>query len=469
MKYNSISVIIPVYNVECYVEQCLKSVFEQTVPFDEIIVVNDGSTDKSGMICRRYKQMYPKMILIEQENKGLSEARNNAMQRATGDYVVFADSDDWVSEKLCETVKKTLVDYDVDVVYYASQIVKETSVKIADEAYGRERATANIVMSGFESLKRLFPAYYQMSACMAAYSRHLLKKSNINFIKDILYEDRFFSLRVITEAKKVVYITDKLYIRRFRNASICMSPVSMKKISDVIYGHQKEWQYIRNSKKWKDEKNLTQYYALCSALMAYQNDITSDEMKEEREEYLITFFEQWLEYFEIESMGINESCALLLMVKNAAESDNQNLLDLFEDYGGIRQYQKQIKNLLMEKSKERLKKLPFGEKKRIALYGAGQHTNCLLQLYRNLIGSICAELSLIVSNTGDVDSDSAIVMNPLENIADEWDFYLLSSKIYQEDMFQNLMKKLIPKEKVYKLYGKNDAVDCVMIYRALFG
>lgn len=464
----TISIIIPVYNVKAYISDCLDSILNQSQPFDEIIVVNDGSTDGGDILCREYQAAHPEIILIEQENRGLSEARNSGMRRATGDYIVFVDADDWVSEKASETIKNKVAGENVDVLYYASEIVKETSVKISAEGYARDSESANVVMNGFDSLKKLFPNGYQMSACMAAYRRSFLEEAGINFIKDILYEDRFFSLRVITEAEKVIYITDKLYIRRFRASSIIMSPASRKKICDVMYGHQKEWEYIRNSGKWQKEKKLTQYYALCSAIMAYQKDVSSEETQEQREEYLVVFFKEWLNYFALDSMGINELCELLLMVRRAAESGRRELLDLFEAYGGIGNYQGQIRNILLEKCKEKLVGIPFGEKKRIGIYGAGAHTESLFQLYRNLVGEIAAGITLIVSNERDVDPENSIAMEALNVVSDNRDIYIISSKVYQEEMYQNLRERMIPEQKICRLYGKHDAVDCVMIDKALF-
>lgn len=464
----TLSVIVPVYNVKDYLRDCLNSILKQTQVFDEIIVVNDGSTDGSEILCREFQTMHPEIVLVEQENRGLSEARNSGMRKATGDYVIFVDADDWVSEKMSETIRNKVTEENVDVLYYASGIVKETSVKISAEGYARDPETANVVMNGFDSLKKLFPDSYQMSACMAAYRRSFLEEAGINFIKDILYEDRFFSLRVITEAEKVVYITDKLYIRRFRAYSIIMRPASRKKIRDVIYGHQREWEYIRNSEKWEKEKRLTQYYALCAAIMAHQEDVSSEETQEQREEYLTAFFEKWLDYFVVDSMGVNELCELLLMVKRATKSSRRELQDLFEPYGGIRYYQEQIRNILWEKYKEKLIGIPLGERKRIGIYGAGAHTKSLLRLYQNLIGEIVANITLIVSNERDVDPNNSITMEALNAVSDNRDIYLISSKVYQEEMCQNLRERMIPEQKIGRLYGKNDAVDCVMIDKALF-
>lgn len=462
-----ISVIIPVYNTKVYVGDCLDSILDQTIPFDEIIVVNDGSADGSELICREYQMTHPEIILVEQTNMGLSEARNSGMRRATGDYIVFVDSDDWAGSTMCQAIKKTVADHDVDVVFYASGIVKEIPMKVSDEIYSRDPEEVNKVMSGFESLKKMFPSYYEMSACMAAYSRRFLEKQKIDFIKNILYEDRFFSLRVITEAERVIYIADKLYIRRFRASSIITSPASKKKIRDVLYGHRREWEYIRGSRNWQREKSLTQYFALCGALMACREDVSSEKTQDEREEYLEVFFGEWLDYFVIDSMSENELCELLLLVNQTVNSGKGKLMKLFEKHGGVKNYQGRIRDRLLEKYRCRLMELPFGEKKRVAVYGAGAHTECLLRSYRNLIGAIAADIYLLVSDGKDVEQGGDIPVRTLDNGSEDTDAYILSSKVYQRDMYRNLRERHVPEEKIKKMYEKTDAVDCVMLCAAL--
>lgn len=465
---NTVSVIIPVYNVKPYLRDCVNSILDQTVPFDEVILVNDGSTDGSEIICREYQQAHPEILLIEQENSGLSEARNSGMCKASGDYMIFVDADDWVSSVACETIKKMTADQGLDVLFYASDIVKEIPMKVSDQIYTRDLTEVNKVMTGFESLKKMFPTYYEMSACMAAYRRGFLEKRNIDFIKDILYEDRYFSLRVITEAQKVMYIADKLYIRRFRASSIITSPASKKKIRDVMHGHQKEWDYIRNRDEWKKEKSLTQYFALCGGMMAYQSDVSSQETQEDRIEYLHVFFKEWLAYFVLEDMTDNELCQLLLLVNQVSGSDRKDLADLFENYGGLHVYQTRVRDLLLEKCRSRLKKLPFREKKCVGIYGAGAHTECLLRLYQNMIGAIEADIYLLVSDSKDVKQDGDLVMRSLDDGLEDTDVYILSSKVYQKDMYRNLRQRHVPEEKIQRLYGKTDAVDCVMLYEALY-
>ena len=103
MQKNSISIVIPAYNVENYIEQCLLSVIKQTYKTLEIIVVDDGSKDKTGEIADKYAKMDDRIIVVHQNNGGLPNARNTGMKYAHGEYVMFLDSDDWLEMTCCET------------------------------------------------------------------------------------------------------------------------------------------------------------------------------------------------------------------------------------------------------------------------------------------------------------------------------------------------------------------------------
>ena len=107
-----ISIIIPVYNVEPYLRRCIDSVLEQTMQDYEIVVVNDGSTDNSGSICDQYANQYDQIRVIHKQNGGLSDARNTGIKAATGDYILFLDSDDYLDtdalEKLWTGVNKNV-------------------------------------------------------------------------------------------------------------------------------------------------------------------------------------------------------------------------------------------------------------------------------------------------------------------------------------------------------------------------
>jgi len=122
------SVIIPVYNVEQYLRQCLDSVVKQTLKDIEIILVDDGSTDKSGVICDEYRNYDPRIVVIHQSNQGLAAARQTGLDAAEGEYIGFVDSDDWLEPKMFEEMYSAGKNYDADIVFcntYRNESKKE--------------------------------------------------------------------------------------------------------------------------------------------------------------------------------------------------------------------------------------------------------------------------------------------------------------------------------------------------------
>ena len=115
MENQLISVIVPIYNVENYLRQCLDSILEQTFHNLEILLVNDGSTDDSGQICQEYLKKDSRIRYFEKENGGLSDARNYGIERAQGEYLTFIDSDDWVTSTYIEELYIKLQHYNADI------------------------------------------------------------------------------------------------------------------------------------------------------------------------------------------------------------------------------------------------------------------------------------------------------------------------------------------------------------------
>ena len=142
MKNKTISVIIPVYKVEEYLPKCLDSVINQTYKNIEIILVNDGSPDKSGVICDMYAGMDNRITVIHKQNEGVAKARNDALDIAKGDYIGFVDSDDWIEPDMFEFLMNNLIKYDADIsmcgetVYENGKIISSKSngsVSILDQ------------------------------------------------------------------------------------------------------------------------------------------------------------------------------------------------------------------------------------------------------------------------------------------------------------------------------------------------
>ena len=218
---DKITVIVPVYNVENYLRKCLDSIMAQTYKNIEIIVVNDGSTDTSGEICKEFSGMDHRIIYIEQENAGLSAARNTGLNNMSGDYVTFVDSDDWIEQDYIETLYKKIVEYQADISvgnYYSYNEDEETYYfHIYGDSY-YEKVYDNI--SIFENLyeSQEMKSFALISAWGKLYKAKLF--DYLRFEKGKLGEDGYFNQKMYLSVNKVVYLNKGLYAYRQRSGSI---------------------------------------------------------------------------------------------------------------------------------------------------------------------------------------------------------------------------------------------------------
>ena len=199
-----ISVIIPVYNIEKYIRKCLESVINQTYKNLEIIVVNDGTKDNSMEIVREYLEDN-RIIVINKENGGLSSARNKGLEIATGDYISFVDSDDYLEKdlysKLIEKVE------DEDIIVFDSRYIDTKTQKILQETKNVNIDSEKIKVLKNEKNNGL-EYYFDLSVVVwdKIYKRDFLKKYNLKFVEGIIYEDIPWSYEVYLLAKKVKYL-----------------------------------------------------------------------------------------------------------------------------------------------------------------------------------------------------------------------------------------------------------------------
>ena len=209
-----LSIIIPVYNVEKYIGRCIESCLKQDLPRDEyeILIVNDGSSDGSMEVVRQYAQLNNNIRIVEQENAGLSAARNTGIQNAKGEYLWFVDSDDDIKQLVYKADCQRL-----DVLCFGINVIKE---KRADEYYiYAERK--DYVYDGISFISKvLMPA----SACVALYKREFLLVNSLCFRNRIMHEDQEFTPRAYCLAKRIAYVNVSAYNYWVRKGSIMTSP-----------------------------------------------------------------------------------------------------------------------------------------------------------------------------------------------------------------------------------------------------
>lgn len=234
-----LSIIIPIYNVEDYLGECLDSIYKIKGIKKEVILVNDGSPDNSQDIIDEYKAKYKEeTIVIIQKNQGLSSARNAGLKEATGKYISFIDSDDFIdSDKLealyIECVKANLDIAAGDLKYYSNNESYKTK-EIEERSEKLSRLDICNGLDYWENSLEEKTDNIRVEVWTNLYKREFLLSNNLEFVKGLLHEDTLFMYQAILKAKRVKYIPYDFYNYRIREGSIMKSP-SYKNFMHKMY------------------------------------------------------------------------------------------------------------------------------------------------------------------------------------------------------------------------------------------
>lgn len=204
-----VSILVPIFNVEKYLKQCLDSVVNQTLKDIEIICINDGSTDSSPEIINSYAKNDPRVVVLNKTNSGYGDSMNKGIEKATGEYIGIVESDDWVDVDMFENLYNLASKNDVDVVksnFYFYSGLGDTNKKFALVT----AADANKVINPIETTSVFFP---QAAIWTGLYKKSFLKKNNIGFLPTpgASYQDTGFNFKVWASAKKA-YLTNEAYL-----------------------------------------------------------------------------------------------------------------------------------------------------------------------------------------------------------------------------------------------------------------
>lgn len=267
-----LSIIVPVYNVETYINKCLYSLTTQTFNDIEIIVVNDGSTDGSQIIIDKYVSEYGnKVKSFKKTNGGLSDARNYGLKHARGKYVGFVDPDDWINSDMYETLVYFAKDNDADVV-------------ISDFIYEPQNKVINAPFQNGEKLNLIENPdllLIEPSVCNKIFKKSLFDKNNIKFPFGLLHEDRVTIAKLFYYSNSIVYVKNAFYhYLQHRENSITTSK-NMKKFTDIIIVLEKMEQFfieqncLDSFKKILDKLSLELYFSFCVKANKEIEDVNS--------------------------------------------------------------------------------------------------------------------------------------------------------------------------------------------------
>lgn len=228
MQSPKISIIVPIYNVEKYLDRCIQSLLGQTLKEIEIILVDDGSPDKCPSMCEEYAKVAPRIKVIHKQNEGLGLARNSGLEIATGEYVAFVDSDDYVEKSMFATLYTKASKKDLDVIYcgFYKQNIDGTFKRISECETYTEYNKSNI--------QRLIPDFiasepyckneykHDMSVWHSIYKNKIIKNNHLQFVSERIYssEDIPFQIDFLKRAEKIAFIPDNFYYYCYNGESL---------------------------------------------------------------------------------------------------------------------------------------------------------------------------------------------------------------------------------------------------------
>lgn len=305
------SIIVPVYNVRDYLPECVNSLLAQACRDYEIILVDDGSTDGSGMLCDGYQAAYPEQIrTVHQKNGGLGAARNTGMELAMGDYLLFVDSDDLLEESalacLSEHIDRTGADmYTFGFSYLRGAAVSpgEAPVLAGGEPFALAECPELLLQTP--------------SACLRICRRELYINHGFRFPGRVWYEDLRTTPKLLPECKSIVVLSERLYLYRIREGSIMHNP-NLRRNLEII-------EAMEDLRQYYERQGLMEPYGQWLSVLAVENMILASQrvlMSDTNASFLpdfITYLEQRFPGYDknplLDRLGSRKKMVLSLLQK----------------------------------------------------------------------------------------------------------------------------------------------------------
>lgn len=246
-----ISIIVPVYNVDKYLRQCLDSLLNQTLKDIEIICINDGSTDNCLQILEEYAKKDIRIKVISQRNKGLSGARNTGIEYINSQYTCFVDSDDYIEHNLCEQVLHIFENNNIDYICFGSEPFKDDNNLVQN--FDSMQEYLRIKYYGIKEAKFEIGLNQNIHVWNKAFKTSIIKQYDIKFIESLLYEDIYFTWYYFFLSKKIYFEPKILHHYRMHSKSIMEMATSNKSFESAIH-HLYNWHELMLS--ISKDKNL---------------------------------------------------------------------------------------------------------------------------------------------------------------------------------------------------------------------
>ena len=294
-----VSVIVPIYNVEKYLEKCINSLLSQTLEDIQIILVNDGSKDNSGNIANEYeKNNKDRVIYVEKENGGLSDARNYGLKYATGDFIAFLDSDDYIEKNAYEEMYNKAIEENAD--YVECDFIWEFPNKIRiDKQYPYKN-------------KKEMLSFVRVVAWNKLIKRQLITDNNLEFPKGLRYEDIEFTYKLIPFLNKFAYVDNPFIHYVQREGSI--ANVQNERTAEIFTVLDNVIEFYKKNNIYEEYRNELEYnyarYLLCSSLKRMckiKDKIIRGKLLTESWERLNLNFPNWKENVILKTVNIGKN------------------------------------------------------------------------------------------------------------------------------------------------------------------
>ncbi len=433
----SLAVIIPAYNVEPWIDECLESVINQTVLFDEIIIIDDGSTDRTHEICQHYAENNSRIRLFRQVNRGLGAARNYCIDLVESDYFILIDADDRVSCSTCEVLIKTSREKKPDILFFDGvSFGDETLFSVAEDYYSRDGGFSEKVYEGKELFELMYPQYYRESACLAMYRSDYIRNNGIKFPEGIYHEDCFFSFKVIQLAKKVMYKSIPIYERRFRTGSITNSQFSDRHFVSLIISSELIWTYsyelVMDMKKQAIIYVISLWNNIFERIIKYGDMIINNHLiGNHLDEAIKCFFTLLLKLYRDSHIAYNSDEIRFRILNSLLQILKLDIFDIPRD---ITLFLTELMNWGMEYFSSLFEMIEFSnEEICIGIFGVGKCTADMLTLYEKMYGEIKAKFVYIDSNKANKMYRGKLIKK-YEDIKGNIDRVVVSSSRYHNEI-----------------------------------
>lgn len=305
-----VSVVVPIYNVEQYLQKCLNSIRNQTYKNLEILLINDGTKDNSLEICNKNAKKDERIKVVSQKNGGLSKARNTGLKKATGEYICFIDADDFIDEHYIEYMLRNVIESDSDICACDFYYINED-----EETWSKNVIKNNQEFTNIEAICDIL-GEKQTTEVMAwnkLYKRSLFIDNNIIFPVGKLHEDNFTTYKLYYFAKKITLINDKLYYYLQRNNSIMSQKFNIKRLE--ILDAVKETRDFFKNYNLKIDTKLIDCYELSIILNLVNTMMRNNYDGKERQELIDKIKNSKKNYLHNQYIGPKNRLLVVLLGK----------------------------------------------------------------------------------------------------------------------------------------------------------